>query len=59
MQMQPNRYTWGDIWHAARTERHFNQEFWLDIALTLLFKDLYKLFSRLELVIHSFTYSNA
>jgi hypothetical protein len=33
---QQRGYTFGDIWHAASTERHFDYSFWLTVSIDIL-----------------------
>ena len=36
MENSRQRYTLADVYHAAKTERHFNYAFWLHITLDIL-----------------------
>ena len=42
-----NRYTFGDVMHALKTERHFNYAFWLEICFVLIFQRGVRLLSTL------------
>lgn len=33
---QYRRYTFSDVWNAARTEKNFNYAFWLNVTLDLV-----------------------
>jgi len=44
-------FTLSDIYNAARTETRFNYAFWLEVALGILFKRGFRLFSNFLVVV--------
>ena len=45
-EVAPKTYTFADIYHAAKTEEHFDYVFWIDILIIVIWESFLKLIGK-------------